>query len=214
MTHPVLADHPDMRDHRAKQDELEDARRAHRDRVDETMTPYFEELKTWQARKDAALLNGEAPPPRPEPPDLGADEEAPHVFQRQWDTLRAERRRILARIARDVEEAAAARESELLSEVAELLEQLDPRVEEMQALLAAVREVRTARSDATFPSLAQRTRTTIDVHDLLDAARGNGSTLLDLAPSRPPSAQPPGQVVRVGERPSYGTVPTRRGTEI
>jgi hypothetical protein len=101
--------------------------------------------------------------------------------------LAEQRRKLLAEIAEDVEADAAKRERELLKQARQILAKLPPIVGELGELLAAVVTVRhpPPGEPRPTPTLAERTRASVDVHAVVDAVE-QGVGLLAPAPVEPP----------------------------
>lgn len=200
VVHDVLARR--LAGHQQRVDQLAAAEAASQERVRAAMMPYQRALAEWNASSRRAVLEGRDPEPRPAVPDLGADQDAARMFEARREELARERQALLATVAEDVEHDAAQREGELLAEAREALAQLEPIVDELGDLLRATREVRAARGG---PDHVQRTRSGVDVHDLVDAVRGEASLLELAAPQRrqtvgpePPPVPPYTDRYRVG----------------
>jgi hypothetical protein len=175
-------------------------------RVNGKRTAWEQALADWREQVRVAHLAGKEPPSRPADPDYGGDENVTKTFFDAKQELDRRRKATLAGIAAEVEEAAVEVEVRLLAEERKLAAALQKLASEHHQLLVAVRTVRGAADTADpdsrpIPGTADRTRQTIDAHDVLDAVATGGS-LLALLP-----VEWHGQVVE--EHDGYALTPGR-----
>jgi hypothetical protein len=191
--HRVLLEHPEHVQARERLEELHRREQAWRLDVNRRLTAYDQERREWEEESLAAAERGEPlpdPPARPEVADLTGR------FQHQRLQLQGDLERVEQRIAPDVEEAAAERESQLLTDLAPKLEALglDEMVNELGLLLQTVGFVR-RRVDPRAGSPGARTRQAVGLEEVVAAAVENWSLLAPVRePRRAPVEREPGPV--------------------
>jgi hypothetical protein len=173
--HRVLLEHPEHVQARERLEELHRRERAWRLDVNRRLTAYDEDRRRWEQESLAAAERGEPLPDAPAQPEVA---NLTGQFQHQREQLHAELERVEQRIAPQVEQAAAERESELLTELAPKLEALglDEVVDELGLLLQTVGFVR-RRVDPRSGSPGDRTRQAVGLEEVVAAAVENRSLL-------------------------------------
>jgi hypothetical protein len=189
----VLLEHPEHVRARAQLEELHRREQAWRLDVNRRLTAYDQARRQWEEASLAAAERGDPlpdPPARPEVADLTGR------FQHQRLQLQGDLEQVEQRIAPDVEEAAAERESELLSELAPKLEALGlgEVVDELGLLVQTVGFVR-RRVDPRAGSPGALTRQQVGLEEVVVAAVENRSLLAPVRePRRAPIEKEPGPV--------------------
>lgn len=183
----MISDRPEIQQLQERRAEIDAKEAAHREKA-ERLRKYREDLERWRAEAQRLALDDVAPPDPPEEPTEVVNERATHEFMLQRQKIDAEERRVLVEIRDEIEEQAAEREQRRMKEVRGLVEQLTVLAEVQSVDLWDVRRCRDA-VDRQNPSaqpvrgygLADRTRSRVEVVDLVEAAR-TGESLVRVAP--------------------------------
>lgn len=180
MNHPILTDHPRIKEHRAQVEEVEKARAHWRERNQKAADEWQEALKKYRNEARLALLRGDEPPAEPTPP--AADASEARTFLDELARLRDEEQRITADLVDELEVGAAAREKELLDLARPLVGKLDTITAELAELVATTRRARTLkeRRDGVSPGsgVSDRMLQRVTPADVVEAVIG-GWRLLD-----------------------------------
>lgn len=142
MSHPIVDQHPRIVQHRRTIDDLEESRRAWQARGRKATAQYESDLERHRSEVAEALRIGAEVPPEPPPPAAGTADEG-RWFHDELTRLRDVERSILADLAPELQEAALARETELLAAAAPLVEELETVAAELESLLGMLRSVMT-----------------------------------------------------------------------
>lgn len=212
--HKIVEEHPRVAALDEQLAALRVAEARHGERVAAAAAGYRIAEEAWAEEANAAVLAGEPPPPQPEEPDLGADRGAPIRFASERQRLANERLQALASLVPELELLLTEAEGTALAEIARLAKDMEPHLAELRALLGAAHQLRDAEATCAAqrvrPSRGDRTRTSIDIADVIEAATTGGS-LLEPAPIRPPRSED-GRVQVVGPtepEPRLGLQPKR-----
>lgn len=173
--HPVLLEHPDRRRVFDQLEEVGRREQAWRLGVQRRLAAFDQARRDWELASLEAATRGDPLPDPPQQPEIA--DLAGH-FRHQREQLQDELERVEQGIAGDVERAAAERESELLTALAEELEKLNlgPVVDELGLLVQAVGFVR-RRVDPRAGSPADHTRVAVGLEEVIAAATANRSLL-------------------------------------
>lgn len=212
--HKIVDEHPRVAALDEQLAALRVAEARHGERVAAAAAGYRAAEAAWAEEANAAVLAGEAPPPGPEEPDVGADRGAPIRFASERQRLSNERLQALASLVPELEPMLSEAEARALGEIARLAKDLEPHLAELRSLLGAAHLLRDAEATCAAqrvrPSRGDRTRMEIDFADAIEAAM-TGRSLLEPAPIRPPRSED-GRVQVVGPtepEPRLGLKPRR-----
>lgn len=182
ISHPALKP---IADERADIDTREVALRAS---IRALLDPHEEALAAWKVQHDEAVELGARPPQKPDAPDTRDLDRGLRHLDNERERLDVKERKVLAQIAPEIEADLAARLDEVLIRIGPHVTSLLEDREEVHDILRDLAVVRGA-VDQCNPNgrpapgwgTKARTRSTITIHDLIDA-QINGTDLLAAHP--------------------------------
>jgi len=143
--HPAIAEHPRWQEYEAHIARLDVAESTIRVDLSAAVAEHEEAFAAWSEEAAAARAELRPEPPRPEPPDTTAMQDALlRLSLERRDHFGQERLDVLTAIAPEVESAYEAARPDLSRRTARKIRALDREVEEWAAWLTALRSVRRA----------------------------------------------------------------------